>query len=367
MKFSIVTSFFNNNEGKYIEKIYDSVLSQTYENWEWIITDDFSNDGTLEKIKKFEDDRIKLVKQKTKKELFINPHTYCTGDVVVQLDSDDEIYPKALEVYHHFFSKNPDVFFMSVGTNYYEDEIFTNSQVIEHGHFDNCFQKKIKKDDNWKNPYNFLHINGAWGNLHAWRNVKEINFNLNNYQNIIYPDQIRALTLEEYGKYLHLPRTLYQNNIRSKGLSHRERTNDETIDYVLYMHHVKERRKQHIISYDKRFNSIFEESYMMLYSDLSFSKSKKNVSIFNVKEDSKDLLRQLYFDHNLFFDIKSEAIDYYFLFIKEENDLQIIDQIDSNNLTIYTPFYLKRKIDLSKYFDKKKFYNDFFGSQILVV
>lgn len=367
MKFSIVTPFFNNNEGDYIDNIYNSVIRQTYKNWEWIITDDFSTDGTLEVLKSFKDERIKIISQKKKKELFINPHLYSSGDIVVQLDSDDELYPKALEVYHHFFSKNPNVFFMSVGTNYYENGEFSNSQVIYHGDFDNCFDKKIEKDNNWKNPYNFLHINGAWGNLQAWRNKKEINFNPNNLQNIIYPDQIRALTLEEYGEYLHLPRTLYQNNIRTKGLSHRERTNDETIDYVLYMHQVKERRKEKIKSYDKRFDSIFEESYMMLFSDLSFSETPKNISIFNIDEKSKEILKELYFDHNLFFNIISESIDFYFFFIKEENDISLINDIKVKNLIIYSPFYLKGKPDLSVFFHRKKTYKEFFGSKILIL
>jgi len=255
---------------------------------------------------------------------------------------------------------------MSVGTNYYENGQFSNSHVIYHGDFNNCLEKKLKKDDNWKNPVNFLHINGAWGNLHAWRNIKEINFNPNNYKNIIYPDIIRALTLEQYGKYLHIPRTLYKNNVRSKGLSHREMSNDEIIDYVLYLDSVKKNRKQKVLSYDKRFDNIFEESYMLLSSELSFSKTRKNISFFNIKDESKKLLNELYFDHNLFFDYVSDNIDYYFLYVTSEKDLHIVNN-HLTNLTIYTPFYLKNKIDLSKFFNQNGKYLEFYGSQTLVL
>jgi glycosyltransferase involved in cell wall biosynthesis len=368
MKFSIVTPFFNNNEGDYIEKIYNSIINQTYDNWEWIITDDFSNDNTLNVLKTFKDPRIKLITQKKKKELFINPHLYSTGDIVVQVDSDDQMYPKSLEVYNHFFSNNPDVFFMSVGTNYFEDGKFASSHIVYHDEFKNCYEKKIEKDKNWNSlKINFLHINGAWGNLHAWRNLKEIDFNPKNYKNLIYPDLLRALTLEEYGKYLHLPRTLYQNNLRSKSLSQDQMKNHEVIDYCYYLNDVKERRKTDINSYDKRYNDIFEESYMLLHSNLSLEKTSKNVSIFNIEKQKQQKLKELYFDHNLFFDIISEDIDYCFLFVEKQTDLNIIDKLKIKNVTIYTPFFLNKKINLSFLFNRKKEYINFYGCQILVL
>ena len=44
MKFTFVTSFYNTEN--YIKELYDSIKSQTYTNWEWIVTDDFSDDNT---------------------------------------------------------------------------------------------------------------------------------------------------------------------------------------------------------------------------------------------------------------------------------------------------------------------------------
>ena len=55
------------NASKYIEESIQSVLSQTYPHWELIITNDASTDNTLEIIKKFKDDRIRVISLKTNK------------------------------------------------------------------------------------------------------------------------------------------------------------------------------------------------------------------------------------------------------------------------------------------------------------
>lgn len=57
---SIITPTFNS--AQYIDQCIASVLSQTYTNWELIITDDFSQDNTIDIIQKYvdSDSRIKL-------------------------------------------------------------------------------------------------------------------------------------------------------------------------------------------------------------------------------------------------------------------------------------------------------------------
>ena len=50
------------NTGKYIKQSIESVIAQTYENWELIIVDDCSTDDTEKVISQFYDDRIKFFK-----------------------------------------------------------------------------------------------------------------------------------------------------------------------------------------------------------------------------------------------------------------------------------------------------------------
>ena len=51
------------NQAQYLDECLQSVLDQTYHDWECIIVNDGSTDNGLEKIKKFTDNRIKIFQQ----------------------------------------------------------------------------------------------------------------------------------------------------------------------------------------------------------------------------------------------------------------------------------------------------------------
>lgn len=63
-KFSIIVPNYNN--GEWIDKTIESVLNQTYKNWEMYIIDDMSTDNSIEVIERYKDDRIKLIKNEIK-------------------------------------------------------------------------------------------------------------------------------------------------------------------------------------------------------------------------------------------------------------------------------------------------------------
>jgi glycosyltransferase involved in cell wall biosynthesis len=58
-KVSIIMPVYNKE--KYIEKAVQSVLQQTFEDWELLIIDDGSTDSSLQKCQSFHDERIKVV------------------------------------------------------------------------------------------------------------------------------------------------------------------------------------------------------------------------------------------------------------------------------------------------------------------
>lgn len=71
-KYAIIVPNCNNNHGNYKGKTFlqaciDSVLSQTYKDFELVIVDDISTDTSVETIKSYNDKRIHLIENKRKR------------------------------------------------------------------------------------------------------------------------------------------------------------------------------------------------------------------------------------------------------------------------------------------------------------
>ncbi|BDU58225.1 hypothetical protein LMORI2_12070 [Limnohabitans sp. MORI2] len=108
--FSIYVPAFNVES--YINECIDSVLAQTYQDFEVIIVNDGSTDGTALVLEKYKNDsRVKII---TKANGGIGSASNtgiraAIGEYIVQLDSDDTLTPNALEELVVFFKENPTV------------------------------------------------------------------------------------------------------------------------------------------------------------------------------------------------------------------------------------------------------------------
>lgn len=98
MKISVIISSYN--YAQYIKETIDSVLEQTYKDWELIIVDDGSSDNSVEIIKSYceKDVRIKLFQHDDKlnhglKETLLLGMEHATGDWIAFLESDDYLSP----------------------------------------------------------------------------------------------------------------------------------------------------------------------------------------------------------------------------------------------------------------------------------
>ncbi|MEX2942230.1 glycosyltransferase family 2 protein [Serratia fonticola] len=97
---SIITPTYNSE--KYVEHTYKSILSQTYQNWEWVVTDDCSNDGTYKKLLEIadKDTRVKIFKNNKNSGAAItrnNSIKNAQGRFIAFIDSDDLWLPRKLE------------------------------------------------------------------------------------------------------------------------------------------------------------------------------------------------------------------------------------------------------------------------------
>lgn len=106
---SIITPVYNCE--KYIEDAINSVISQTYENWEMILVDDCSNDKSFEIINEYckKDNRIKLFKLEKKGGAAIARNKameMAKGRFLAFLDGDDIWVEKKLEIQLKLMKEN---------------------------------------------------------------------------------------------------------------------------------------------------------------------------------------------------------------------------------------------------------------------
>ena len=147
MKISIITASYNYE--KYIKETIESVLNQTYTNWEMIIVDDGSKDNSVEIIKEFcqKDDRIKLFQHdnginKGLAETLKLGISKAQSDWIVFLESDDTITKEYLEEKIKVIENNEDTDLIFNDINLFGDE--EKIKNFENGYFIKQ-KKQLKK------------------------------------------------------------------------------------------------------------------------------------------------------------------------------------------------------------------------------
>lgn len=106
---SIITPLYNSEE--FISETVDSVLAQSYNNWEMLIVDDCSTDKGVNIVKKYqnEDDRIKLIQLEKNSGAAVARNIAiknANGRYIAFLDSDDLWQPKKLKRQIKFMQEN---------------------------------------------------------------------------------------------------------------------------------------------------------------------------------------------------------------------------------------------------------------------
>lgn len=107
MRFSLCVPVYNAE--KYLSQCIDSVLNQSYTNFELLLVDDGSTDGSYDlcKFYQIKDCRVKAFTQKNGGQVSAREHAFkhITGDVVLCLDADDFIEHETLEILNDYFKK----------------------------------------------------------------------------------------------------------------------------------------------------------------------------------------------------------------------------------------------------------------------
>lgn len=105
-KFSIIIPVYNVE--KYIEKCLESVMTQSYQDFEVIVVNDGTKDNSIEKIKKYP---VKIITQKNKglSAARNKGAQHATGEYLIFLDSDDYWEKDLLKEINKSLKNNPDI------------------------------------------------------------------------------------------------------------------------------------------------------------------------------------------------------------------------------------------------------------------
>ena len=122
-KFSIIIPVYNVE--KYIGKCLDSIMNQTYKDYEVIIVNDGTKDHSMEIVKDYD---VKVINQKNQGLSAARNRGVkeATGDYILFIDSDDYIEKDLLKELNKSLKNNPDLVRFQV------QEVYDNGKIMKY-------------------------------------------------------------------------------------------------------------------------------------------------------------------------------------------------------------------------------------------
>lgn len=99
------------NAEKYLREAIESILHQTFEDFEFLIIDDASTDGSAEIIASYQDSRIRIYRNRENSGISQTLNKgiqLATTACIARMDADDISYPERLEKQFAYLQANPD-------------------------------------------------------------------------------------------------------------------------------------------------------------------------------------------------------------------------------------------------------------------
>ncbi|MBU2634011.1 MAG: glycosyltransferase family 2 protein [Nanoarchaeota archaeon] len=153
MKISVIVATYNRKE--LLKKLIDSLLNQNYEDYEIIIVDDGSNDGTKEMLNGIKNKKLKFITQENLYPAVArnNGVKISKGEIIVFTDDDCIANKNWLKEIKKCFEENKDIIAVEGKTTSFDTTPFTKQVINEKGRrYATCNMAVYKKT--------FLEING---------------------------------------------------------------------------------------------------------------------------------------------------------------------------------------------------------------
>lgn len=116
---SVVMSVYNGE--KYLAKGVESIINQTFSQWEMIVCDDGSSDGTWDLLQRYaqQDSRIRAIRNETNSGLAFSLNrgiALAQSNILARQDADDASAPDRFEIQYPYVVEHPE--FAIVGTSW---------------------------------------------------------------------------------------------------------------------------------------------------------------------------------------------------------------------------------------------------------
>jgi glycosyltransferase involved in cell wall biosynthesis len=217
------------NSFKKFDRALESVLGQSFKDWEWIILDDSHNDDNFNYIKNKvkHDHRIRLYRANNQDGMIGSTKrqvaSLCNGKYLVELDHDDELHYMALDYIVAAFKKYPDAgFCYSNCCEIYEDGGHVRyPEGFAKGfgkHFDKSYKgRQLVGADTPINASTIRHIVGVPNHFRCWRSDVYFDIQRHNNKMAIVDDYELIVRTFLKTKFIHIPEILYMQYMNSGG------------------------------------------------------------------------------------------------------------------------------------------------------
>ncbi|WP_322971464.1 glycosyltransferase family A protein [Faecalibacter sp. LW9] len=149
IRVSVVMTVYN--AANYLSLAIESILNQTYKNFEFLIIDDCSKDDSLQIITKYSsvDPRIVVIKnninQGVSKSCNYAIKEVAKGDIIIRMDSDDIAKTKRIEVLVDYLDRYPEIVALGSNADFIDMEgeyIFTSKLPLKHDDIIRSLEKR---------------------------------------------------------------------------------------------------------------------------------------------------------------------------------------------------------------------------------
>jgi len=100
------------NPGRWLEEAVRSIFAQTYQEWELLLVDDGSDDGSVERVARIRDMRVRLLHDGAHRGLVARLNQIAqlaSGEYLARMDADDLMHPERLQRQLAVLEQVPDV------------------------------------------------------------------------------------------------------------------------------------------------------------------------------------------------------------------------------------------------------------------